>query len=159
MRKRIIGSTPQGSPTAEPNLRWLDLERMAVVEVTSEEKEFPIESALLPGDRPGWRAAVSGPQTIRLHFDEPQNLSRIWVCFEEKQATRTQEFVLRSSSDAGATFRDVVRQQWTFSAPDATREVEDYAVPLSNVTVLELIIVPDISKGPARATLQSLRLA
>ena len=44
-------------------------------------------------------------------------------------------------------------------APDATREVEDYAVELSDVTALELTIVPDTSRGPARASLLALRLA
>jgi hypothetical protein len=33
-----------------------------------------------------------------------------------------------------------VRQQWNFSSPDATRETEDYAIDLSNVTVLDLIL-------------------
>src|SRR5664279_844302 len=101
MRKRIIASVPQGSQVSDAGQSWLDLESLAVVEVTSEEKEFPIESALLPGEQRGWRAAVSGLQTIRLHFDKPQRLGRIWLCFEETQSTRTQEFVLRFSKDGG----------------------------------------------------------
>jgi hypothetical protein len=52
-----------------------------------------------------------------------------------------------------------VRQQWNFSPPNAMREVEDYGVDLSDVTVLELIIVPDTSRGSARASLKSLRLS
>jgi hypothetical protein len=159
MRKRVIASVPQRSQLADPTQRWLDLESMAMVEVTSEEKEFPIESALLPGEQRGWRAAVPGSQTVRLLFDQPQRLTRICLSFEERQTTRTQEFVLRFSSDAGDSFRDIVRQQWNFSAPDATREVEDYALQLSDVKVLELTIVPDTSGGPAPASLLSLRLA
>ena len=84
---------------------------------------------------------------------------RICLSFEERQTTRTQEFVLRFSSDAGDSFRDIVRQQWSFSSPDATREVEDYALQLSDVKVLELTIVPDTSGGPTPASLLSLRLA
>jgi hypothetical protein len=38
------------------------------------------------------------------------------------------------------------------------REVEEYQVDLSDVTVFELVIVPDISRGSARASLKSLRL-
>ena len=158
MRKRVIGSSPQTAPHAAANQSWLDLEGVATVEVTSEEKEFPIESALLAGDQKGWRAAVPGPQTIRMLFDRPQRLTRIWLSFEDA-TTRTQEFVLRYSADAGASFRDIVRQQWNFNAADGAREMEDYSVELPNVTVLELVIVPDISKGPARASLLSLRLA
>jgi hypothetical protein len=52
-----------------------------------------------------------------------------------------------------------VRQQWNFSSPDAMREIEDYAVNLSNVTVLDLIIEPDKENHKARASLLSLRLA
>jgi hypothetical protein len=37
--------------------------------------------------------------------------------------------------------------------------VEEYQVKLSNVTVLELIIVPNVSGGAARASLKSLRLS
>jgi hypothetical protein len=159
MRKRIIAAIPQASKVAAADRRWLDLEKIAAVEVTSEANEFPIEAALLPAEQRGWRAAVSGPQTIRLIFDQPQRLTHIWLSFEETQTTRTQEFVLRFSSQTAGSLRDIVRQQWNFAAPDATREVEDYAVELSAVAVLELTIVPDTSGGPALASLLSLRLA
>ena len=52
-----------------------------------------------------------------------------------------------------------MRQQWNFSPPNTIREVEDYRVELSQVTILELVIVPDISRGAARASLKSLRLS
>ena len=39
------------------------------------------------------------------------------------------------------------------------REVEDYDVELDGVTALELKIVPDISRGSARASLAQLRVA
>jgi hypothetical protein len=159
MRKRLIVSIPQVSQVAAEYQNWLDLESIAVVEITSEEREFPIESALLPGEQRGWRAAVSGAQTIRLRFDQPQRLTRIRLSFEETQAPRTQEFVLRFSSDAAGPLRDIVRQQWNFNAPDAEHETEDYAVQLFDVTILELNIVPDTSGGPARASLLSLRVA
>jgi hypothetical protein len=51
-----------------------------------------------------------------------------------------QEFVLRWSSRVGQRFREIVRQPWNFSSPGGVREIEDYAVDLSNVGVLELII-------------------
>jgi hypothetical protein len=40
-----------------------------------------------------------------------------------------------------------------------TLEVEDYGVDHSDVTVLELAIVPDINPGSARASLKSLRIS
>ena len=107
----------------------------------------------------GWRAADSGAQTIRLIFDQPQNLRRISLVFEEAKTERTQEFFLRWSPDGGRSFREIVRQQWNFSPPNAIREVEEFQVVLSAVTALELVIVPDISRGAARASLTSLRLS
>jgi hypothetical protein len=91
-------------------------------------------------------------------FDQPQRLKWISLVFEEKETGRTQEFVLRWSSDGGSSFREIVRQQWNFSPAETIREVEEYQVELSNVTVLELTIVPNTSGGSARASLKSLRL-
>jgi hypothetical protein len=157
MRKRQILPTP---PTVRTSGEaWLDVEHTALVEVTSEEDGYPIESALLGGENQGWRAANSGTQTIRLIFDEPQRLRRIWLVFEDSENVRMQEFVLRWSSDNGNSFREIVRQQWNFNPPDSIREAEDYAVELSAVTALELIIVPDKSGGAARASHASLCLA
>jgi len=156
MRKRLITLIPQaGAPRDEG---WLDLDREGVVEVTSEDKEYPVEAALISGEMRGWRAADSGTQTIRLIFDKPRSLTRIALVFEETETERTQEFVLRWSGD-GCSFREIVRQQWNFSPPNSIREVEEYGVDLSDVTVLELVIVPDISRGSARASLKSLRLS
>ena len=156
MRKRIVSRTPH---TLVPDREWLDLERIASVEMTSEDNAFPIEAALLGQDKRGWRAAEPGVQTIRLIFDEPQKLRRVSIVFEETETERAQEFTLRWSPDRGSSFREIVRQQWNFSSPNAMREVEDYAVDLSNVTLLDLTIDPDKENSKARASLLSLRLA
>jgi hypothetical protein len=157
MRKRFIPSTPE--TVRSHGEGWLDLERGAVVEVTSEEKDFPVESALALGQTRGWRAAMPGTQTVRLVFDQPQRLRHISLVFEEEQTARTQEFLLRWSPDGGRSFREIVRQQWNFSPPETIREVEEYQVELSDVTVLELVIVPHNSGGTACASLKSLRLS
>ena len=157
MRKRQMTPIPLDVPSRDEG--WLDLDRIAVVEVTSEDKEYPVECALIPGETGGWRASASGSQTVRLVFDKPQRLTRIALVFDEKETERTQEFVLRWSGDGGRTFRDIVRQQWNFSPSNTTREVENYLVELSGVTILELVIVPDVSRGTARASLQSLRVS
>ncbi len=156
MRKRLLTKAPE---TDRRSTDSLDLESAAVVEVTSEDSDFPIECALASKETAGWRAALPGTQGIRLVFDEPQELRRVSLVFEEKQTSRTQEFVLRWSSDGGRKFQEIVRQQWNFSPPAITRENEEYRVELSQVTALELVIVPDISGGTARASLRSLRLS
>lgn len=157
MRKRLITPVPQGIQSQDEG--WLDLDCAASVEVTSEEKDYGIEAALVSGKTQGWRAAKAGTQTIRLLFDHPQRLKRIALVFEETETERTQEFVLRWSADGGRSFREIVRQKWNFSPPDTVREVEEYRVELSDVRVLELVIVPDTSRGSVRASLKSLRVA
>ena len=52
----------------------------------------------------------------------------------------------------------MTRQQWTFDPQGSTEEVEDYRVTLEDVVVLELAIVPDISRGAAHASLDRLRI-
>ena len=156
MRKSIIGRGPGAVAAAEPG--WLDLEHLAEVEITSEDVDHPIESALIPGTGAGWRAAEPGEQTIRLWFNEPLRLKRIQLLFQEGEQERTQEFVLRWSPDTGQSYREIVRQQYNFSPPEAAREVEDYDVDLDGVRALELRIVPDISGGSTRASLAQLRL-
>jgi hypothetical protein len=156
MRKRMIAATeqdPSGGGQA-----WLDLPRLADVEITSEDPAHPIESALLPHGDSGWRAADPGPQTIRLVFASPQPIQRIRVEFVENAAQRTQQFVLRWSADRGKSFREIVRQQWNFSPPGATCETEDYRVDLPDATLVELTITPDIGGGDARASLARLFL-
>ena len=157
MRKRII--TPTQQQTAPPGQDWLNLEEIAEVEITSEDATHPIESALLPGGTSGWRAAGPGIQTIRIFFTHPQRLRRIWMNFVETRTQRTQEYVLRWSSDGGRSFQEIVRQQWNFSPQGATGETEDHHVELPAVTVLELTIIPDTSGGKAVACLEKMRLA
>ena len=157
MRKRLI--TPTAEPLGALGRSWLDLERAAVVEFTSEDEHFPVESAFRSGDARGWRAAAPGHQTIRLIFDHPQAIKCVSLVFEEDEIGRTQEFVLRWSSDGGRTLKEIVRQQWNFSPPDSIRELEQYQVDLHSVNVLELVIKPDIAGGGARASLRNLRLS
>lgn len=157
MRKRIM--TLLQPENAFPDQEWLNLETLAEVEITSEDTAHPIESALLPNLTSGWRAAGPGTQTIRLIFAYPQRLRRIWLNFVETQSERTQEYILRWSSDGGQTFQEIVRQQWNFSPCGATSETEDHHVELPAVTVLELSITPDTSEAYAIASLAQLRLA
>lgn len=156
MRKQIIAQEASESPSADRN--WLNVERLARVEVTSEDLAHPIESAFSPATGSSWRAAGSGEQIIRLLFDEPLRLKCIRTVFHEAEIRRTQEFVLRWSSD-GQSYREIVRQQYTFSPPHTSREIEEFGVDLNGVAALELRIVPDVSGGSACASLTELRLA
>jgi len=157
MRKRILNRDDKQKINTDH--KWLNIENIAVVEVTSEEEAFPVESALLPGKGSGWRASGHGKQMIRLLFDNPQVLQWIRLNFEELEIARTQEYVLRWSPDGGQSYQEIIRQQWNFSPEGATSEIEDYQVELPAVTILELSINPDISERNAFASLKELRLA
>ena len=82
MRERLITPTPETVRSRGEG--WLDVERAAMVEITSEDKDYPVESAFASGEAQGWRAAEAGTQPIRLVFDRPQRLKRISVVFEEE---------------------------------------------------------------------------
>lgn len=157
MRKRIINPIQQEQ--SHPERNWLDIEKIAVVEVTSEDAEYSIEAALLPDKLSGWRASDSGKQTLRLIFDSPQQIEWINLSFEELAVERTQEYVLRWSLDNGESYQEIVRQQWNFSPEGSTSQIEEYHVQLTSVTAIELVITPDIGERNCVASLKQLRLA
>lgn len=154
MRKRIAAQSEAVLP--QEKREWLDLEKIAEVEITSEAPASPIEAALVPGIGSDWIAAQPGEQTLRLRFDEPQKIRHIRLVFNEADHQRTQEFVLRWSPD-GTAFREIVRQQYNFNPPAS--EVEKYDLNLDGVKALELKIIPDIGGGSAVASLAELRVA
>jgi hypothetical protein len=156
MRKSVLEPHPT-PPRSEPKDNWLDVEKLATVQVTSEDPAFPIESVF--SNSGGWRAALEGKQVIRLVFDEPQTLHRIWLRFSEREIRRTQQFTLRWSGPGGQTFQEIARQQWNFSPDGSTEELEDYRVDLNGVSALELTIQPEITAGRAVATLTGWRVA
>jgi hypothetical protein len=157
MRKRVIIATEPSPPGA--SAEWLNLEEIARVEVSSEDPQYPIELAFKPGESLGWRASQPGEQTIRLLFDEPKDLQRIWLRFSEPKVERTQQFTLRWADSQTGPFREIVRQQWNFNPRGSTMEVEDYTVDLRHVLALELTIDPDLGKKQAFAALAEWRMA
>ncbi len=82
MRKSIV--SPSAAAVTPISDLWRDLERIARVEISSEDEQFPIEHALGKHATTGWRAAGTGPQLIRLHFDEPQTIKRLQLHFVDR---------------------------------------------------------------------------
>lgn len=159
MRKTLINQAVENLPF--PDLNFLDLDHLAQVEFTSECLEHPVESALLLTENleAGWQAANPGEQTIRVIFDQPRTIEHIVLMFDELQQSRTQEFVLLWLMDHEDCYREILRQQYHFSPPDTTREIEHYEVKLNQLKALELRITPDIGGGEVCAKLKQLRLA
>ena len=157
MRKTVIDpATVHSEPRTEQE--WLDLEEVAKVEVTSEDPSLPLESALVSRKGPGWRAARRGKQVIRIIFDKPTRLRRIRLEFSETEIARTKQFTLQWSAEPGGPFKEIIRQQWSFSPQGSTSEIEDYQVNLDSVSVLELALKPDLTPANAFATLASWRM-
>jgi hypothetical protein len=137
----------------------MDLGPIATVEVTSEDPNFPIESAFSANGGPGWRASQKGEQQIRLIFDQALAVRRMQLHFMEPTRDRLQEFTVRWLTADGGQPREIVRQQWNFSPAGSTSELEDYEVNLDGVSALELIIRPDLTNNDAIATLAAWRVA
>ena len=156
MRKSIL--SPDVEHSISSSDRWLNLEELASVEVSSEDPLYPFEDALHGATRGGWKAAAPGPQAIRLTFDEPQSIRRIRLEFREDGPERVQEFALYAMTTNQAR-KEVLRQQWTFSPDGSTQEIEDYPVELANVTAIELQIDPGHHDKQRIASLQSIALA
>src|ERR1700692_1256624 len=147
MRKSIVSpSAVAATPISD---LWRDLERIARVEISSEDERFPIEHALGKKETTGWRAAETGPQLIRVHFDETRTIKRLRLHFVARAAERSPEFAVFAG--AGHELKEVVRQQWTFSPYGSTEEIEDYTVNLSGITTLEVRIDPDRSHDPKQS--------
>ena len=121
MRKIVKSADLQSGTEKAP---WLDVGAIAQVEVTSEDSQYPIESAFAEGNTGGWRASEQGKQTIKLFFDEPQQIRRIWLQFVEVGKERTQQFTLQWSKDKTDALRPLFQQQWNFSPEGSTREIE-----------------------------------
>ena len=77
----------------------------------------------------------------------------------ELEADRTQQFTLQWGKDKTDALRPLFQQQWNFSPSGSTSQIEDYEVDLDSVWMLQLVIDPDIARGPAVASLASWRLA
>ena len=157
MRKTLIEQITKSSLSSD--LDYLDLEKLAKVEISSENPEYPIESALICGFNSGWQAASSGEQTIRLIFDQPQAIKFISLAFDENKHARTQEFVLLWRRENEDFFQEILRQQYHFSPPLTIRQFENYTVDLKQLNALELRIIPDINGGDALASLTLMKLS
>ena len=158
LRKHIV-KVPPGHPV--PPTGEMDIAATATVQVTSEDPTHPIEHVFDRRRGPGgsrWVAAEPGEQTLILAFDTPQTIHQTIVEVEEPDVNRTQELQLSVSHDGGQTYRELRRQEYTFSPPGTTFEREDWAVLAEGVTHLQLWMKPDKGGKPCRATLTSLVL-
>jgi hypothetical protein len=159
LRKQIVPRRSRESLTLDGEISIPDL---ATVQVTSEDRDHPIDNAFDHTRGPGgsrWIADGPGEQTLILLFDTPQTIRKIGLEVEELALNRTQELSVSVSSDGGRTYRELVRQEFNFSPPGTSFERELWSTSAGDVTHLRLEIKPDKGGRVGRATLTSLILA
>ncbi len=156
LRKHILAERPTASASPREEK---DIAALATVLVTSEAADHPIDHVFDTQRGPGgtrWVAVEPGEQVLILAFDVAQTIRRVSLEIEEREVSRTQELELSVSSDGGQTYRELRRQEYTFSPPGTTFEREDWSLTAEGVTHLRLWITPDKGGKLCRATLTSL---
>ena len=157
LRKKLLDDEANLSGVASSEI---DLARDATIGYSSEDPAYPVEHlADGRGGSSGTRWVSGRPnmtEQIVIEFDRPQAISRLIYEAEECECERTQEVRVGASCDRGATYKQVLVQEYTFSRK----------VPLSKggfsrlarrITHLRLEIVPN-KRGAGAATLTALRL-
>ena len=121
MRKRLITPTPQSIRTHGPG--WLDTERAAVAEVTSEDKDFPVRGILgLRGIR---EAGVRQFREVR-RFVWPlinRKGSGAYLLFlKKRKLSGPKSSSCAGLTDGGSSPKETVRQEWNCQfSPDSIR--------------------------------------
>jgi hypothetical protein len=159
LRKQVISKPSVKSAFFEGAI---PIASVATVQVTSEQPDHPIDNVFDERRGPGgsrWIAEGPGEQTVILVFDSPQTIRRVGVEVEELVVQRTQELSVAVSSDGGRTYRELLRQEFTFSPLSTSFEREVWSVAAEGVTHLRIDIKPDKGGQVGQATLTSLSLA
>jgi len=159
LRKQVI---PKRSVESASFEREIPVVEVATVQVSSEQSDHPIDNVFDSSRGPGgsrWIADEPGEQTLILVFDSPQTIRKVGLEVEELSMSRTQELSASFSSDGGRTYRELVRQEFTFSPPGTSFEREVWSVAAEGVTHLRIEIKPDKGGRVGQATLTSLSLA
>jgi hypothetical protein len=158
LRKQVLTTHPI---VPAPRASEKDIATIATVLVTSEDPDHPIDHVFDDQRGPGasrWIAGESGEQTVILAFDAPQTIQKVLVEINEPDISRTQEMEVSVSTDGGRTYRELVRQEYTFSPPGTSREHEEWTFNAAGVSHLRLRIKPDKGGKTCRATLTTLAL-
>ena len=131
--------------------RWLDLDELADVTII-------VDGERVARSPHGWAADCPGEQMIEIRFRHSTSVSRLRVVSWEVEQSRTQEMTIWACLRRGEGHREVVRQRFNFSPGGATAQVEEYALHLTDVSALQVRIVPCIDGRRAVARVSELRV-
>ena len=146
------GTSMNLTRTIAADIKWLDLDVLADVTIVAGGRRVDRSLGV-------WSADCPGEQVIEIRFHHPTPVSRMRVVSSEIERSRTQETTIWASLDRGERHREVLRQQFNFSPNGATKEIEEYALQLEDVSAIQLRIVPSIDGEPAVARVTELRVA
>src|SRR5207248_8601034 len=138
----------------------IDIAARATVLVTSEDPDHPIDHAFDGQRGPGasrWISGASGPQTVVVAFDAPQTIRALLVEIDEPDTARTQEMEVSISTDGGATYRHVLRQEYNFSPPGTSYDNERWSVVAAGVTHVRWTLKPVVGGSASGGLLRSRR--
>lgn len=159
VRKRMLGDSADVAVASHPG--EIDLSTQAAVAYTSEDPAHPVENMLDGIGGPGAARWLSGradtTEQIVFEFDHPQDISRLAYEVEETDRERTQQVRIEVSTDGGASYRQILAQDYTFSPNGATFQREDLRFEIHGASHLRLTVVPN-KNGSGTATVTSLRL-
>jgi hypothetical protein len=110
-RKQIIKPHPATSVHAPGEI---DIAAVAIVIVTSETPEHPVDHACDEHRGQGgtrWIAGEPGEQVMILALDTPQTIRHVSLEVQEPEVPRTQELQLSLSCDGGRTYRELSHEE------------------------------------------------
>ncbi|NDU80196.1 MAG: hypothetical protein G3I11_02440 [Ferrovum sp.] len=154
LKKKIILFITGATILAPVNT--IDIIHNAEVTVTSESENSPLDNIVDGSIGPGssqWVAGTIGLQALVFKFDTPQSIIRVIYEIQEQDVARTQEVCFEVSTDSGANFREILRQEYNFSPAGSTFQREELKLDLHQITDLKMIIKPDKGNINCRAKL------
>ena len=140
------------TPSETARNRWLDLDVLADVTIIAGGQRVAPSAGR-------WSSDCPGEQMIEIRFRHPTTVSRLRLVSYEAERSCTQTLAIWASSRRGERHREVVRQQFEFSPSGATERIEEYALQLEDVSVLQVRIVPRTDGQRAVARLSELQVA
>ena len=147
----ILQHAASSAPGGAADDRWLDLDELADVTII-------VDGERVVRSPHGWAADCPGEQMIEIRFRHSTSVSRLRVVSWEVEQSRTQEMTIWACLRRGERHREVVRQRFNFSPGGATAQVEEYALHLTDVSALQVRIVPCIDGRRAVARVSELRV-
>jgi len=112
----------------------LDVERAAIVEITSEDKNFPIEAAFASGAGRGWHERRRGVRQFVSFSISRRGLAEFRWSLREPNPRAPKNSSCAGRGMVGAHLPTSCASSGIFSLPGSIREAEEHKLQLSGIT-------------------------